>query len=156
MLLTVEIEQVELDDFKTGYKLPLGYVSYNVDSKYHFPGLLSVAEMTDEYTIFELPTVTDGYGNDVEVSYEGSIGVYKPYAQFLALNRDILNKYAKASYIDTTEDYSFATKEEQETLVQIDFLHDKVSEAYSISKGVRLKKIIILIFFNFQTISTLY
>ena len=51
MLLTVEIEQVELDDFKTGYKLSAGYVSYNVDSEYHLPGLLPVAEMTDEYTI---------------------------------------------------------------------------------------------------------
>lgn len=155
MPITAEIEQVELEDFEIGYKLPAGYFPFNVDSEYYLPSMLPIAEMTEEYTVFALPDAKDKYGNDIEVSYDGAIGVYEPYVKLLASKKEILNKYGKAVHIETVdgysfaseynvyttiEDYSFATEEEQELLNAIDILYNKVSEEYSASKGESLKK----------------
>ena len=140
MPLTIEIEQVELEDFEIGYKLPNDYIPYNVDNNYNLPSLLSIEEMTDDYKIFGLPNQIDKDGNPVDVSFEGAIGVYQPYFKFLMAKNDILNKYGKLSSIDTLEDYSFATEEEQEILNAIDYLHGIVVEEYNATKGVSLKK----------------
>ena len=140
MPLTVEIEKVELEDFEIGYKLPNDYIPYNVDSDYQLPGIFPIEEMTDDYTVFGLPNQIDKDGNPVDVSFEGAIGVYQPYFKFLMSKNDILNKYGKLSSIDTLEDYSFATEEEQEILNAIDYLHSIVVEEYNATKGVSLKK----------------
>lgn len=138
--LTTEIEQVELKDFKTGYKLPTNYVPYNLDNESKLPGMFGIALETSEYTVYELPTATDEYGQTVEVSLENSVGLYEPCAKILLLKKDILNKYGKDTQINTITDYSFATKEEQEVLKAVDILHDKVVDEYNASKGYSLKK----------------
>lgn len=138
--LTAEIEQVELEDFKTGYKLPTNYVPYNLDNEGNLPGMFGVALETSEYIVYELPAVTDEYGQTVEGSLDNSVGVYEPCAKILLLKKDILNKYGKDIEINTITDYSFATKEEQEVLKAVDILHDKVVDEYNTSKGYSLKK----------------
>lgn len=155
MPITAEIEQVELEDSEIGYKLPAGYFPFNVNDEYHLPALLCLVEATEEYTIFALPNEKDKYGNDVECSFEGAIGVYEPYVKLLASKKEILNKYGKAVHIETIdgysyateynvyttiEDYSFATEEEQKILNAVDILYNQVSEEYSASKGESLKK----------------
>lgn len=138
--LTREIEQVEIENGEVGYKVPRGYIPYEVDDSYRFPGMAGVYEMTDKYVIYELPKVITAEGEEFDTSYDGAIAVCEPCFALLHKKNDILNKYGKLPEKNTLTDYSFATPEEQEILYQIDLLESVVRQEYEKSKGISLSK----------------
>lgn len=86
--IVVPFETVTMENGEIGYKIPQFYYPYLVDKNFPVPGMTAVLEVTDEYEILSGCDMINPDGTTTYCSFEGSVGIYKPYWLLLSLDRE--------------------------------------------------------------------